>query len=58
MTTVVEVGDNLVGDVVIAEARSVSKPIVLSKTSRHRAIRVKLKGNVECTVLKKLKILE
>ncbi|MFQ6120988.1 MAG: hypothetical protein ACE5KE_14025 [Methanosarcinales archaeon] len=39
MTTVVEVGDNLVGDVVIAEARSVSKPILISKTSRHRAIR-------------------
>ncbi len=32
-----EVGDAVKGDVLLAEARSISKPRVIAKTGRHKA---------------------
>ena len=40
-----EKGDSITGEVIICEARVVSKPILMHKTGRHRAQRLKLKGN-------------
>ena len=39
-----ERGDSVIGEILVAEAREVSKPVLIHKTGRHRAQRVKLKG--------------
>ena len=42
MTTYHEVGDTLVGDRIVGEARKISKPKVIIKSGRHKAQQVVL----------------
>lgn len=37
-------GDSVVGEILVAEARVVSKPVLVHLTGRHRGQRLKLKG--------------
>lgn len=40
-----EVGDSIIGERIICEARVVSKPILIHRTGKHRAQRLSLTGN-------------
>jgi hypothetical protein len=39
-----EGGDSVVGEILVAEARVISKPVLVHLTGRHRGQRLKLKG--------------
>jgi len=39
-----ERGDSIVGEILVAEARVVSKPVLVHLTGAHRGQRLKLKG--------------
>jgi len=51
-----ELGDAIVGEIISGEARKITKPIVISKTGRHRAKRIILRGNAICKIEKKLRL--
>ncbi len=55
MRTFYKTGDTLIGDVIVAEARKISKPLIIIKTGRHKAQRVTLKENAKCRIEKKLR---
>ncbi|MFQ6063197.1 MAG: hypothetical protein ACE5J9_08505 [Methanosarcinales archaeon] len=40
-----EVGDTIIGDVIVCEARKISKPVVLVKSGRHKAQQITLREN-------------
>ena len=44
MTQCRERGDSVVGEILVAEARVVSKPVLVHLTGGHRGQRLKLKG--------------
>ena len=54
MTTYTEIGDTIIGDSLIAEARKISDVTVIVKSGRHKAQRIKLKDNAICIVDKKV----
>lgn len=54
MTTYTEIGDTMIGDKLIAEARNVSNVTVIVKSGRHKAQRIKLKDNAMCIIDKKV----
>lgn len=45
MTRGREIGDFVVGEILVCEARSISKPILIHKTGKHRAQRIRCRGN-------------
>lgn len=51
-------GDSIKGATIVAEARKISEPMVISKTGRHKAQRVVLKDNAFCRIAKKLKYIK
>jgi ribonucleotide monophosphatase NagD (HAD superfamily) len=55
MRTFYEAGDTLIGDVIVAEARKISKPVIIIKTGRHKAQRIILKENAMSRIEKKLR---
>ena len=57
MTTYQEVGDTLVGDRIVGEARKISKPKVIIKSGRHKAQQVVLDKNAKCRIEKKLRFI-
>jgi hypothetical protein len=57
MTTYHKVGDTLVGDRIVGEARKISKPKVIIKSGRHKAQQVVLDENVKCRIEKKLRFI-
>ena len=44
MTQCTERGDSVAGEILVAEARVVSKPVLVHLTGKHRGQRLKLKG--------------
>jgi len=58
MTTCYDEGDALKGDLLVAEARKISKPKVIPKSGRHKAIQVILQENAFCVVRKKLRFVK
>ena len=44
------VGDAIFGERVIAQARSIGKPLILAGTSKHQIQQVTLKKNVLCVI--------
>ncbi|MDO9096530.1 MAG: hypothetical protein Q7U60_00190 [Candidatus Methanoperedens sp.] len=38
-------GDSVIGERIVCEARIVSKPVLIHRTGKHRAQRLKLTGN-------------
>lgn len=57
MNVYTEEGDTIVGDVLVGEARKVSKPAVIVKTGRHKAQRIVLRGDAKCRIEKKLRFI-
>ncbi len=58
MTIYFEEGDAVKGDLLVAEARKISKPKVVPKSGRHKAIQVVLQENAFCVVRKKLRFVK
>jgi len=54
-TTYTEEGATIVGDVLVGEARTISKPQVIVRTGRHKAQRIILLENARCRIEKKLR---
>jgi len=50
-----EKGDAIKGDIILAEARDISKPRVIIKSGRHKAQMVVLRENALCIIEKKLR---
>ncbi len=57
MKTYAEEGTTIVGDVLVGEAREISKPRVIVKTGRHKAQRVILREHARCRIEKKLRFI-
>jgi hypothetical protein len=51
-------GNVIKGEVLVAEARKISKPRIIVKTGRHKAQRVILKDNASCRIAKKYKFVK
>lgn len=58
MNTFYEEGDTIKGDTLVGEARSISKPIVIVKSGRHKAQRIVLRENALCRIEKKLRFIK
>jgi len=58
MTASYEEGDSIKGDSIVGEARKISKPKVIVKSGRHKAIRVVLRENAFCFISKKLRFVK
>lgn len=56
--TYIEEGTAIKGDVLVAEARKISKPRIIVKTGRHKSQRVILKDNASCKIAKKYKFIK
>jgi len=55
-TTYTEEGATIVGDVLVSEARTISKPQVIVRTGRHKkAQRIILRENARCRIERKLR---
>ncbi len=48
--TVTEIGDRLIGDRVVIEARRFSNQTSISRTGRHRAYRITANHGVTCVI--------
>ncbi len=57
MKTYTEEGDTIAGDILVGEARSISKPRVIIKTGKHKAQRIILRENARCRIEKKLRFI-
>ena len=58
MTTYTEVGDIIIGNRIIAEARKTTDVKVIVKSGRHKSQRIILKDNAKCIIDKKLKYIK
>ena len=58
MPVYTEVGDTIIGDKIIVEARKILEHSVIVKTGRHKAQRTILKDNAKCIIDKKAKFLK
>jgi len=57
MKTYTEEGDTIVSDILVGEARSISKPRVIIKTGKHKVQRIILRENARCRIEKKLRFI-
>ena len=53
MPTYIEIGDRLIGDTIICEARQIKVKSPINKSGRHKAQRIVLKDNAEAAITKK-----
>ena len=58
MAVYTKVGDTIIGDKIIVEARKILEPTVIVKTGRHKSQRTVLKDNAMCIIDKKAKFLK
>ncbi len=58
MTTHTEIGDRLIGDTIICEARQIKAKPPINKSARHKAQRIVLKDNAEATITKKARFIK
>jgi len=57
MGTFYNEGDTIKGDVLVGEARKISKPRIIVRTGRHKAQRIILVENAMCRIEKKLRFI-
>ena len=53
MSTYCEIGDRLIGDTIVCEARQIKSKPPICKSGRHKAQRNVLKDNANATITKK-----
>jgi len=53
-----KVGDTIIGDKIIVEARKILESTVIVKTGKHKAQRTVLKDNAKCIIDKKAKFIK
>lgn len=58
MPTYCEIGDRLVGDNLVCEARQIRIKPPINKSAIHKAQRVVLKDNAEATIVKKARFIK
>lgn len=58
MSTYSEIGDRLIGDTLVCEARQIRTKPPINKSARHKAQRVVLKDNAEATIVKKARFIK
>ncbi|MEA4957180.1 hypothetical protein SDC9_23933 [bioreactor metagenome] len=58
MTTYTKIGDTIIGDKIIVEARKIDDITVIVKSGRHKAQRTVLKDNAKCVIDKKVRFLK
>ena len=58
MSTYSELGDRLIGDTIVCEARQIKTKPPIYKTGRHKAQRIVLKDNAEATITKKARFIK
>ena len=58
MSTYSEIGDRLIGDTIVCEARQIRTKRPINKSARHKAQRVVLKDNAEATIVKKARFIK
>lgn len=58
MPTYSEIGDSLVGDTIVCEARQIRVKPPINKSARHKAQRIVLKDNAEATIVKKARFIK
>ena len=58
MPTYSEIGDRLVGDTIVCEARQIRNKPPINKSARHKAQRIVLKDNAEATIVKKARFIK
>lgn len=57
MPTYSEIGDRLVGDTIVCEARQIKTKPPICKTNPHKAQRIVLKDSAEATITKKARFI-
>ena len=58
MPTYSKIGDRLIGDTIVCEARQIKTKPPINKTGRHKAQRIVLKDNAEATITKKARFIK
>ncbi|WP_297897534.1 hypothetical protein [Methanobrevibacter sp.] len=58
MTIYTKIGDTIIGDKIIVEARKIDDITVIVKSGRHKAQRTVLKDNAKCVIDKKVRFLK
>lgn len=57
MSTYSDVGDKIIGDIIICEARQIREKPPVHKSGRHKTQRVVLKDNANATIIKRSRFL-
>ena len=57
MATYSEIGDRIIGDTIICEARQIRKKPPVHKSNRHKIQKIVLKDNANATILKRSRFL-
>ncbi|MBO6110335.1 MAG: hypothetical protein J6P12_05715 [Methanobrevibacter sp.] len=57
MTILYNVGDEIIGDKIVCEARRIGDTNVINKSGRHKAQKIQLKDNARCRILKQARFL-
>ena len=58
MTIYTKKGDAIKGDKIIAEARKMSKVVVIAKSRRHKSQKIVLRDNALCVIDKRIRSLK
>ena len=58
MSTHYEIGDRLIGDTIVCEARQIRSKPPINKSARHKAQKIVLKDNAEATIVKKARFIK
>jgi hypothetical protein len=58
MPVYTKIGDTVIGDKIIVEARKISEITVIVKTGKHKSQRAVLKDNTKCVIDKKAKFIK
>ena len=58
MPTYSNIGDQLIGDTIVCEARQVKTKPPINKSNRHKAQRIVLKDNAKATITKKARFIK
>jgi len=58
MTTYYEEGTAVKGDLLVGEARKISRPKIIPKRGRYKAIQIILQENAFCVIRKKLRFVK
>ena len=57
MATLYDVGDEIIGDKIVCEARRIGDSKVINKSGRNKAQKIQIKDNARCRILKQARFL-